>query len=84
MSNQRERGQSDFVIPSEPKILRLVFIVLQKKEDINNLPKQSLNFSHFDNVCFCAVKVIDGPSRVPEWVGHSAKWAEAGQWEMNK
>ncbi len=24
MSNQREREQSDFVIPSEPKILRLV------------------------------------------------------------
>ena len=27
-SNQRERDQSDFVIPSEPKILRLVFKVV--------------------------------------------------------
>ena len=66
------------------KVLGNVFFKFCKKEDINNLSKQSLNFSHFDNVCFCAVKVIDGPSRVLEWVGHSAKWAEAGQREMNK
>ena len=32
-SNQREREQSDFVIPSEPKILRLVRILIQYRKE---------------------------------------------------
>ena len=37
-SNQREREQSDFVIPSEPKIIRLVFVCFTPP---------SVKFSHF-------------------------------------
>ena len=34
-SNQRERDQSDFIIPSEPKILLLLFMIEKDHDPIN-------------------------------------------------